>query len=246
MVKVIVVDDELPAREFIKHLLAHHPSVTLAGEADNGFDAIKLIRDLRPDLVFMDIQMPKLTGFETLELMDEIPEVIFFTAYDNYALRAFEMNAIDYLLKPCSRERFDAALHKAIARIEGNALPPAQTLASNDNAAPEPLARIAVKQRSQIHVIPIGDINYIEADGDYVNLHTPQGVFLKERTMKFFENNLPKQFVRVHRSYIVNIDKICKIELYEKEAYHLHLRGCPDIVKASNAGYKLLRAQINL
>jgi two-component system LytT family response regulator len=248
MINVIIVDDEPPAREVIKHYLTSYPEIKVLAEADNGFDAVKLVRELRPQLVFMDVQMPKLTGFETLDLMDEAPEVIFSTAFDHFAVHAFEMNAVDYLLKPYSRNRFDAALQKAVSRIEAaGAAPPAQALKTIDEAAPELLSRIAVKQRHQIHVIPISDIDYIEADGDYVHLHTPHGTFLKERTMKFFENNLPKpQFIRVHRSYIVNVDKVCKIEIYEKEAYHLHLRGSKDIVKASYAGYKLLREHIKL
>jgi two-component system LytT family response regulator len=248
MIKAVIVDDEIPARTLIKHYLSFHPNVEVAGEADNGYDAIKMVKELRPQLIFMDVQMPKLTGFETIELMDEPPIVIFSTAFDQYALRAFEINAIDYLLKPYSQERFDAALHKALSQIadEGSALPPTPTSVQNI-ALPEPLTRIAVKERSQIHVVPINDIDYIEAYGDYVLLHTPQGKFLKERTMKYFDNNLPhQQFVRIHRSCIVNVDKVIKIELYEKEGYHIHLRNCKDILKASTAGYKLLKEHIKL
>jgi two-component system LytT family response regulator len=248
MLNIVIVDDEVPARELIKHYLTFYPDINLLGEADNGFDALKMVKELRPHLLFMDVQMPKLTGFETLELMEETPEIIFSTAFDNYALRAFEMNAIDYLLKPYSRDRFDAALQKAIARIEsGIAAPPVLALKSNASVPSEALSRIAVKQRNQIYVIPIGDIDYIEADGDYVLLHTPQGNFLKERTMKYFESNLPpQQVVRIHRSYIVNVDKVIRIELYEKEGYHIHLRGNKDIIKASAMGYKSLKEHIKL
>ncbi|MDR0693677.1 MAG: LytTR family DNA-binding domain-containing protein [Prevotellaceae bacterium] len=245
---ILIVDDETPARELIRHYLQSYPGITVAGEADNGFDAIKLIKEHRPQLVFLDIQMPKLTGFELLELIDVTPEIIFSTAFDQYALRAFELNAVDYLLKPYSKERFDRAVQKAVAKIRsgndsrGSWQALQQTLA----AAPTLLARVAVKDRQQIHVIPTGDITYIEADGDYVKLHTATGAFLKEKTMKYFEANLPpQQFIRIHRSFIVNVDKVAKIELFEKETYRVHLKNGA-ILRASSTGYKLLKETVKL
>ncbi|GHT67889.1 hypothetical protein FACS189452_06480 [Bacteroidia bacterium] len=245
---IIIVDDEQPARELIRHYLKNYADAVIVGEADNGFDALKLIKEHHPQLVFLDVQMPKLTGFETLELMEETPEVIFSTAFDHYAIRAFEMNAVDYLLKPYSGERFDSAVQKAISRINTKVTDasPAQALKTATESAVETLTRIAVKQRHQIYVVPVHEIDYIEADGDYVQLHTPQGTFLKEKTMKFFENSLPsQQFIRIHRSCIVNVDKVSKIEIYEKESYHVHLRNGA-ILKASNTGYKLLRDCVKL
>ncbi|GHT73512.1 hypothetical protein FACS189456_4040 [Bacteroidia bacterium] len=245
---IIIVDDEQPARELIRHYLKNYADAVIVGEADNGFDALKLIKEHHPQLVFLDVQMPKLTGFETLELMEETPEVIFSTAFDHYAIRAFEMNAVDYLLKPYSGERFDVAVQKAIGRINAKVTDasPAQALKTGTESAGETLTRIAVKQRHQIYVVPVHEIDYIEADGDYVQLHTPQGTFLKEKTMKFFENSLPsQQFIRIHRSCIVNVDKVSKIEIYEKESYHVHLRNGA-ILKASNTGYKLLRDCVKL
>jgi two-component system LytT family response regulator len=252
-IKVIVVDDEEPARELIKVYLKSYPDITLAGETDNGYDALKLIKELHPDLVFLDIQMPKLTGMETLELMeDNTAEVIFSTAFDHFAIRAFELNAVDYLLKPYSRARFDAALQKAIGRIKtrsddaDSVAIPAQALQASEVATVDTIARIAVKQRHQIYIIPVSEIDYIEADGDYVQIYAQHTKYLKERTMKFFENSLPpQQFVRIHRSCIVNVDKVVKIELYEKEGYHVKL-STGATIKASTTGYKLLRERVRL
>ncbi|MDR2358399.1 MAG: LytTR family DNA-binding domain-containing protein [Prevotellaceae bacterium] len=245
---VLIVDDETPARELIRHYLQSYPGIIVAGEADNGFDAIKLIKEHCPQLVFLDIQMPKLTGFELLELIDVTPEIIFSTAFDQYALRAFELNAVDYLLKPYSKERFDRAVQKAVAKIQsGNGSHSNwQALQQTLSATPAMLARVAVKDRQQIHVIPTGDIAYIEADGDYVKLHTAAGAFLKEKTMKYFEANLPpQQFIRIHRSFIVNVDKVAKIELFEKETYRVHLKNGA-ILRASSTGYKLLKETVKL
>jgi two-component system LytT family response regulator len=244
----LIVDDEKPARELIRHYLQHYPDILIVGEADNGFDAMKLIKEQRPQLVFLDIQMPKLTGFELLELIDVMPEIIFSTAFDQYALRAFELNAVDYLLKPYSKERFDRAVQKAVAKIHsGNdSLGSWQALQQSLSASPDTLTRVAVKDRQQIHVIPIGDIAYIEADGDYVKLHTVSGTFLKEKTMKYFEANLPpQQFIRIHRSFIVNVDEVAKIELFEKETYRVHLKNGA-ILRASSTGYKLLKETVRL
>ncbi|MDR3132963.1 MAG: LytTR family DNA-binding domain-containing protein [Prevotellaceae bacterium] len=245
---ILIVDDETPARELIRHYLQSYPEITIIGEADNGFDAIKFIKERHPQLVFLDIQMPKLTGFEVLELIDVTPEIIFSTAFDQYALRAFELNAVDYLLKPYSKERFDRAVQKAMAKIHsGNDSRSSwqafrQTLA----AAPGALTRVAVKDRQQIHVIPTGEITCIEADGDYVKLHTATGAFLKEKTMKYFEANLPpQQFIRIHRSFIVNVDEVAKIELFEKETYRVHLKNGA-ILRASSTGYKLLKETVKL
>jgi two-component system LytT family response regulator len=190
--------------------------------------------------------MPKLTGFEMLELMDDPPVIIFSTAFDQYAIRAFEMNAVDYLLKPYSKERFDAAVQKALTRIQSGtpAQPELQTF--RNTVAPAVLTRVAVKDRQQIHVIPVNDIDFLEADGDYVKLHAAKSAYLKEKTMKYFEENLPaEQFIRIHRSYIVNVNEVAKIELYEKDSYRVHLKN-GERLKASNNGYKALKAAVSL
>ncbi|MDR2801976.1 MAG: LytTR family DNA-binding domain-containing protein [Prevotellaceae bacterium] len=245
---VLIVDDETPARELVRHYLQSYSGMAVVGEADNGFDAMKLIKEHRPQLVFLDIQMPKLTGFELLELIDVTPEIIFSTAFDRYALRAFELNAVDYLLKPYSKERFDRAVQKAVIKIRsGNDSGSSwQALQQTFADTPSILTRVAVKDRQQIHVIPTGNIAYIEAEGDYVKLHTAAGAFLKEKTMKYFEANLPpQQFIRIHRSFIVNVDEVAKIELFEKETYRVHLKNGA-ILRASSAGYKLLKETVRL
>ena len=246
--KIIIIDDEAPARELIRHYLKEYPDIEIAAEADNGFTAMKIIREENPQLIFLDVQMPKLTGFEMLELMDDPPAIIFSTAFDQYAIRAFELNAVDYLLKPYSKERFDAAMQKALARIQSGTPVQQELFAFRNTAAPPSgtLTRIAVKVRQQIHVIPVNDIDYIEADGDYVKLHTAKSAFLKEKTMKFFEENLPsQQFIRIHRSYIVNVNEVAKIELYEKDTYRVHLKS-GELLKASSSGYKALKSAVSL
>ncbi|MDR0815249.1 MAG: LytTR family transcriptional regulator DNA-binding domain-containing protein [Bacteroidales bacterium] len=246
MIKILIVDDEAPARDLIRHYLQAYPEVEVVGEADNGFEAMKLIRELTPDLLFLDVQMPKLTGFEMLELIDNPPDIILSTAFDRYAIRAFEMNAVDYLLKPYSKERFDTAVQKALSRLTAGespvVLPTLQQISTLPT--PETLTRIAVKDRQQIHVVPVNDIDYIEADGDYVKLHTGKNAFLKEKTMKYFEENLPSQFIRIHRSYIVNVNGVSKIELYEKESYRVYLKNGM-MLKASSTGYKALKDAVN-
>lgn len=248
MTTVIIIDDEAPARDLLRHYLQTYPEIEIAGEADNGFTAIKMMRELNPQLIFLDVQMPKLTGFEMLELIDNPPSIIFSTAFDQYAIRAFELAAVDYLLKPYSKERFDAAMQKALNRIyTGTFAQPELQKISNTVATPSgTLTRIAIKDRQQIHVIPVNDIDYLEADGDYVKLHTAKKAYLKEKTMKYFEENLPpQQFIRIHRSYIVNVNEIAKIELYEKDSYRVHLKN-NDILKASCNGYKALKAAVSL
>ena len=249
MTRIIIIDDEPLARDLIRHYLQSYPNVEIAGEADNGFTAMKLIRELNPHLIFLDVQMPKLTGFEMLELLDshilDSLKIIFSTAFNQYAIRAFEMNAVDYLLKPYSKERFDAALQKALNSIQSGIFAKTEIKALR-TFPPETLTRVAVKDRQQIHVIPIDDIDYIEADGDYVKLHTAKTAYLKEKTMKYFEENLPtQQFIRIHRSYIVNVNEVKKIELYEKENYRVHLKN-GDCLKASANGFKLLKKAVSL
>lgn len=247
-INTIIIDDEFSARNLIKYYLHDFSEITIVGEADNGFDALKKIKELKPKLIFLDIQMPKLTGFELLELLDNPPEIIFSTAYDQYAIRAFEQSAVDYLLKPYSKERFEIAIQKAIDKLHtgGTSQSNLQTLHETMLHHAEKLTRIAVKKQQQIVVININDIQHIESYGDYVKLHTHNGSFLKEKTMKYFEENLPpEQFSRIHRCSIVNVDEIAKIELYEKESYRVHLKN-GTILKASATGYKMLKQSVKL
>ncbi len=245
--KILIIDDETPARELIRHYLQDYPNISIVGETDNGFDALKQIKELQPDLIFLDIQMPKLTGFELLELLEgTAPEIIFSTAFDHYAIQAFEQNAVDYLLKPYAKKRFDEAMQKALAKVNHGKLHPdyRQIFKETASQQPETLIRIAVKDQQQIYVIPIHEIYYFEAYGDYVKIHSLKGTFLKEKTMKYFEANLPQQqFIRIHRSYIVNVEEVSKIEIYEKDNYRVHLKNGA-ILKAGSNGYKALKGTI--
>jgi two-component system LytT family response regulator len=242
-IKTIIIDDEKLAREIIKSYLKKYNNVELLSECSDGFDGIKQINDLKPDLIFLDIQMPKLTGFEMLELLDEPPIIIFTTAFDQYALKAFEVNATDYLLKPFSEVRFAEALNKAIKLITN--IPPVKQeldgLVKSVEKRNEFLDRVIIKSGQKIQIIPIEVISYIEAQDDYTMLYTEKGNFLKQKTMKYFEENLdPKNFLRVHRSYIVKLSAIKQIELFEKESYRVLLN---DGVKlpVSKSGYQNLK-----
>ncbi|MCF8381617.1 MAG: LytTR family transcriptional regulator DNA-binding domain-containing protein [Bacteroidales bacterium] len=225
MIKVLIIDDEENAREIILEYLENYHDVEVAGEFADGFTALKAINELKPDLIFLDIQMPKLTGFEMLELMEDPPLVVFATAYDDFAIKAFELNAIDYLLKPFSLERFQETMSKAKARLneKGSKSGIDDLMVHLDNKS-ETLNRIVVKTRSDIKIIAVEKIIYFEAQDDYVMIHLADAKFLKKKTMSFYEKNLPANtFVRVHRSYIVKIDQIKRIEPYEKSSQVLIL-----------------------
>jgi two-component system LytT family response regulator len=223
MIKTLIVDDEPLALELLKEYLSAYPEFELVATCQNGFEGIKAIQEHQPHLVFLDVQMPKITGFEMLELLDDPPAVIFTTAYDAYALEAFEVHALDYLLKPFSKERFDKALSKYLKqgatkeqREVGRELRDVEGLAQ----------RVVLKVKNEIKIIPFQDIRYLEANDDYVNIYTHEGKFLKNKTLGSFERLLdPASFVRIHRSYIVQINGITKIEPYEKGSYHLKLRS---------------------
>jgi len=238
-IKVLVIDDEALARELVKNYLDGISGVEIVGECENGFEAIKMIRELQPDLLFLDIQMPKIDGFELLEVLDPKPEIIFTTAFDQYAIRAFEMNAVDYLLKPFSRERLVQALEKARMRI---GTPSRLTQLQNHlDDGPKTLERVITRLGSKITVIPVDKVLYIEAADDYVMIHSELGDHLKEKTMKYFEAHLPAdRFIRIHRSYIVNISVIKSLELYSKDSY-LAVLNNGDKLKVSAEGYKRLR-----
>ncbi|MEI7489906.1 MAG: LytTR family DNA-binding domain-containing protein [Bacteroidota bacterium] len=246
--KAIIIDDEKPARDIIRTFLKDFSDIEVLTECSDGFAGLKAIQDLKPDLAFLDIQMPKLTGFEVLELIDNPPLIIFSTAYDQYAIRAFEMNATDYILKPYSRERFAQAVGKVIAKLQsGIAIQPeVQKIIMSADEKEELLNRIAVKTRHKVHVIGVAEILYLEAEGDYVMIHTKDGNYLKEKTMKYFESHLdPEKYIRIHRSYIVNAEAIERIELYDKESYSVLLKNGASL-RASSSGYKLLKQILHM
>jgi len=246
-ITAIIIEDEKPARDLVSGYLATIERFDLLGEYDNGFTGLKAINELKPDVIFLDVQMPKLTGFEMLELMDHKPEIIFTTAYDQYAIKAFEQNAVDYLLKPFSRERFEEAVGKAALRIdkqegkEDRISRIRRHLEEDD----EVIHRVVIKKSGRIHVIPTDKIEYFEAQDDYVMIYTHDERFLKQQTMKFFEKHLDNEvFIRVHRSYIVNVQSIDRIEPYEKTNYILSLKTGSK-VPVSRSGMQLLKDKLN-
>lgn len=238
---VLIVEDEELARDLLKSYLSDHPAVNLIGECENGFEGVQKINELKPDLVFLDIQMPKITGFEMIQLLDHKPDIVFTTAYDQYALKAFEINAVDYLLKPFARERLYAAIDK-VAERRGNQESAADRIERlSEYSAGEYLDRIVVKDRSKIHIILTNQIRYIESLDDYVLIYTNEGRHTKQNTMRFFETHLdPREFIRIHRSYIVNVLQIEEIQQYEKESYVVILKDRTKL-KVSKSGYKNLK-----
>jgi len=245
-ITAIIIDDEGPARKIIVRYLEKHPGVEVVQECENGFVGLKAINELKPDLVFLDIQMPRINGFEMLELLDEKPLIIFSTAHDEFAIKAFEQSAVDYLLKPYSQKRFAGAVTKAVEKIRLGA--PAQTeiknLQSNIQSSPDHLRRVVIKSGSNVKVLPVDDIQYLEAAGDYVEVYTAKGKYLKQKTMYYFEQQFdPDQFIRVHRSYIVSVNQINKLEPYSKDNYILYLKNGKE-VNVSKSGYKNLRERL--
>lgn len=239
--RTLIIEDEKPARELLKAYLEEFEQVELLGEYDNGFDGLKAVNELKPDVIFLDVQMPKLSGFEMLEVLEHNPEVIFTTAYDQYAIQAFEQNAVDYLLKPFSRERFREAIERLDARERGSIEKIKIHLADGD----EKLHRVVIKKSGRIHVFSTGEISFLEAQDDYVMIYTGEGKYLKQQTMKYFEKHLdPDQFIRVHRSYIVNISRIERIEPYEKSNFILILKD-GNKIPVSRSGMQQLKENLD-
>jgi two-component system, LytTR family, response regulator len=242
--KIIIIDDEPLARSIVKEYLQSYPDAEVMAECNDGFEGMKAILHHEPDLIFLDIQMPKINGFEMLELIENPPAVIFTTAFDEFAIKAFELNATDYLLKPFSRERFD----KALKKYSDKSLAIASTDAIVETASKEPgqQNRVVVKDGSKIKIIPVGQIQYLEAADDYVKIVTAEGNFLKKRTMGFFEQSLAiYHFVRIHRSYIINTQLITRIDPYEKDS-HLVILSTGAKLPASKSGYSRLKEVLGI
>jgi two-component system LytT family response regulator len=216
MLRAVIVDDEELARAFLRELLATHPEVEIVAECANGFEAVKTVAESAPDLLFLDVQMPKLDGFEVLELIDPGPAVIFVTAYDQYAMRAFDAHAVDYLLKPFGAERFERALDRAKSRLGERRLPTEVADARPPTERPQ---RLVVKDGTRVHVIPLDKLDYVQAQDDYVALHSAGKSYLKQQPIASLEAILdPARFVRIHRSAIVNLERVARIEPYAKES----------------------------
>lgn len=240
----ILIDDEPLSREIIKRYLKNFPGLNVVEECNDGFEGVKAIHQHQPDLVFLDIQMPKINGFEMLELVSPMPSVIFITAFDEFALKAFEANAIDYLLKPVAEDRFTKAVQKF---LDKKMIQP-QTSALLDEMAQTSSQsnRIVVKTGNKVKIIPVHEIQYLEADDDFVKIVTADGSYLKNKTMTFYEKTLDaQQFVRVHRSYILHINQITKIEPYQKETHLAILRGGQQI-PVSKTGHAKLRSILGI
>ena len=239
-IRAVVVDDEALSRALILEYLAAHPDVEVVGECANGFEAVRAITELGPDLLFLDVQMPKLDGFEVLELVGGNIDVIFVTAYDSYALRAFEVHAVDYLLKPFGAERFGAALDEARGRLaRAEQAPVAQMMAS---ARPRGgyRERILIRAGAKVEVIPVGRIDYVLARDDYVGVMVGGRELLKQQTLADLEGQLdPERFVRIHRSAILNLDRLARLELATRQSYVAVLKDGTELA-VSRAGYARL------
>ena len=244
--KVIIIDDEPLARSIVKEFLQKHQQLQLMQECGDGFEGVKAIQQHQPDLIFLDIQMPKINGFEMLELLDQTPAVIFTTAFDEYAIKAFEAHAIDYLLKPFNQERFDKAISRWNEQKSQNYKKATQELLETASQSPAQSHRIVIKDGSKIKIIPVHDVQYLEAADDYVKIHTKDGYFLKNKTMNHFEQVLDgQQFVRSHRSYIVNVQQITRIDPYEKDSHVAILRSGVKVPVSRN-GYGKLKEVLGL
>jgi two-component system, LytTR family, response regulator len=243
--KAILIDDEPLARMIVKEYLQNHPTIEVIAECNDGFEGVKAINQLHPDVIFLDIQMPKINGFEMLELLEQPPAVVFTTAFDEYAIKAFETHAVDYLLKPFSQERFDKAMEKFRSQV-GQQKEATERLLQEAPKLPSQSERIVVKNGGKIKIIPVPSIQFIEAADDYVKITTPEGSFLKNKTMGFYEKNLPPDtFVRIHRSYITNVQEITRIDPYEKES-HLAILKSGVRLPVSKNGYARLKVVLGL
>ncbi len=246
MTKAIIIDDEPLARGIVKEYLSNHTDMEVVMECGDGFEGIKAIQQHQPDLIFLDIQMPKINGFEMLELIDKPPAVVFTTAFEEYAIKAFESHAIDYLLKPFSKDRFEKAIQKWRQQSRQEREEATQSLINNPTINPSQQNRVVVKDNGKIRIIPVSQIQYLEAADDYVKIHTADGIFLKNKTMGYFEEALEAQnFIRIHRSYIINVQLITRIDPYEKEN-HLAILSIGAKLPVSKAGYAKLKQVLGI
>jgi two-component system LytT family response regulator len=253
--RAVIVDDEELARQVLREFLTAHPEIEIAAECANGFEAVQSVTELKPDLVFLDVQMPKLDGFEVLELIGTNAAVVFVTAHDNYAIRAFEVHAVDYLLKPFGCDRFEAALTRAKERLISSASSTVSSpTAQSARPAPSPsdlaaaarppaqyLDRIPVREGTRVFIIPIAKLDYAEAQDDYIALCSESKKHLKQQTISSLESALdPSRFLRIHRSYIINLERVARIEPYGKDSHVAVLHNGTQL-PVSRAGYARLR-----
>jgi two-component system LytT family response regulator len=246
MTRALIIDDEPLARMVVKEYLLNFPQIEVMQECNDGFEGLKAIQQHEPDLIFLDVQMPKINGFEMLELVDNPPAVIFTTAFDEFAIKAFEAHATDYLLKPFSKERFIKAIEKYLAQAGATAPKQTGELLETTSLSPAQHERIVVKTGTKVKIIPVVDVQYLQADDDYVSVFTQEGSYLKNKTMSFFEQTLDaRQFVRVHRSYIVSVQEITRIDPYEKDS-HLAILKSGAKIPVSKTGYVKLKQVLGI
>ena len=240
VLRIIIVDDEPLARAVVREYAAGDPEIEIVADCANGFEAVKAVSELKPDLVLLDVQMPKLDGFEVLELLGRDQPVIFITAYDQYALRAFEVHAVDYLLKPYSAERFQEAMQRARERIRAKTRLPLEAIVREARPKTGPSERVLIRDGANVHVLPVDQVDYVEAQDDYVAFKSAGKQYLKDQTLAAVEATLdPSRFVRIHRSFILNVDRIAKVELYAKDSRMAILRDGTRL-PVSRAGYARL------
>ncbi|MCH5683418.1 response regulator [Niabella sp. W65] len=244
MSKVIIIDDEFLARSMVKEYLKKHPQLEVVAECGDGFEGLKAIQEHQPDLIFLDIQMPKISGFEMLELVENPPAVIFATAFDEYAIKAFEAHAIDYLLKPFDQERFDKAVSKFLAQNRPVAAEHTKELL-NDAQLPGSNNRIVVKNGSKIKIIPVQEVLYLEAADDFVKIFTKEGYYLKNKTMSFLSPFACRYVCAQPPFFIVNIQEITRIDPYEKDGHVAILKNGAKI-NVSRNGYGKLKGVLGL
>ena len=246
MIKAVLIDDEPLARSIVAEYLQSFPEIDIVQECNDGFEGVKAIGHHKPDLIFLDIQMPKINGFEMLELVEQPPAVIFTTAFDEYAIKAFEAHAIDYLLKPFSKDRFDKAVHKWLSQRQLQETKGKTASLNEDVRQPEERNRVVVKEGGNIRIIPVQDILYFEAYDDYVKIYTQKEMFLKKKTMSFYETAMdPALFVRVHRSYILQLSQLTRIEPLEKDS-HVALLKNGNRIPLSKSGYLKLKSVLGM
>ncbi|HXZ39409.1 MAG TPA: LytTR family DNA-binding domain-containing protein [Terriglobales bacterium] len=243
-IRAVIVDDEDLARQMLREFLSAHAEIEIVAECANGFEAVKAVTELKPDLLFLDIQMPKLDGFEVLELIGTEMAIVFVTAYDEYAIRAFDIHAVDYLLKPFGAERFETALQRVKKRLGGK-LPAPTELSSSARPPAQYAERIVVRDGTRVHIIPVAKLDYAEAQDDYVGLHAEGKTHLKQQTISSLETVLdPAQFIRIHRSCIVNLEKVTRIEPYSKDNHVVVLTNGTQL-PVSRSGYARLRGLLD-
>ena len=244
MIKAVLIDDEPLARSIVEEYLQTYSNISISAQCNDGFEGLKAIMEHKPELVFLDIQMPKISGFELLELLEDAPAIIFTTAFDEFAMKAFDAHAIDYLLKPFSKERFDKAIEKWMSNRGSQQNTKNLLHEVNESSAIE--NRIVVKTGNNIKIIPTQELNYIEAYDDYVKIHAGENCYIKKKTMSHYEKTLDeKQFVRIHRSFIVNINQITKIESMDREN-HLAILKNGAKLNISKTGYPRLKEVLGL